>query len=119
MEILIKFVAMNKSRNFSSKFKIKVVLESLSERFTLTELAQKHNLHPNQIGNWKREFLASADSIFEKGGSSKKKNSEKEREKLYKIIGQQKVEIYFLKNALSLEKANGSCEIWFVKTILT
>jgi len=64
-------------------------------------LAQKHKHHPNQIGNWKCEFLASAESVFEKGGGSKNKNLEKESEKLYKIIGQQKVEIDFLKNALS------------------
>ena len=91
---------MNKRRNFSSKFKTKVVLEALSERFTISELAQKHSLHPNQISKWKQEFLLSAESVFEKGGSKKNKKTD-EQEKLYKIIGQQKVEIDFLKNALS------------------
>jgi len=91
---------MNKRRNFSAKFKTKVVLEALSERHTLTELAQKFDLHVNQISKWKQEFLSSAEDIFDKN-KSKKQGDEKEKEKLYKIIGQQKVEIDFLKNALS------------------
>jgi len=40
---------MNKRRNFSAKFKTKVVLEALKEQQTLSELAQKHKLHLNQI----------------------------------------------------------------------
>jgi transposase len=91
---------MNKRRTFTAKFKTKVVLEALSERYTINELAQRHDLHPNQISKWKQEFLASADSVFEKGGS-KKQDKSQDQEKLYKIIGQQKVEIDFLKDALS------------------
>jgi transposase len=91
---------MNKRRNFTAKFKTKVVLEALSERYTISELAEKHALHPNQISKWKQEFLSSAESVFEKNGV-KKQDKSKEQEKLYKIIGQQKVEIDFLKNALS------------------
>lgn len=92
---------MNKRRNFSAKFKTKVVLEALSERQTLTELAQKHGLHLNQISKWKQEFLSSAEIVFETGKSLKKTEDNKKEDKLYKIIGQQKVEIDFLKNALS------------------
>jgi len=51
-------------RKFTPEFKTKVVLEALSERLTLTELAQKHELHPNQIIQWKREFLDKASEIF-------------------------------------------------------
>lgn len=91
---------MNTRRKFTSKFKTKVVLEALSERRTISELAQKHSLHPNQISRWKQEFLRSAEIVFEKGSVRKQDNS-KEQEKLYKIIGEQKVEIDFLKKALS------------------
>ena len=75
-------------------------MEALSERYTINELAQKYSLHPNQVSKWKQEFLASAESIFQKN-SVKKNDESKEQEKLYKIIGQQKVELDFLKNALS------------------
>jgi len=87
-----------KRRKFTSKFKTKVVLEALSERSTVQELAKKHELHSNQISKWKAEFLLKAESVFDSG--SKAADQEQDAEKLYKVIGQQKVEIDFLKNAL-------------------
>ena len=87
-------------RKFTSKFKTKVVLEALKEKSSLTDLAQRFSIHPQQISNWKREFLNGAEDVF--GGSKKTQKSEKEQreEQLLKIIGQQKVDIDFLKNAL-------------------
>jgi len=49
------------------QIKTKVVLEALCDRFSLTELAQKHELHPTQIAQWKREFLDKASELFSKG----------------------------------------------------
>lgn len=87
-------------RKFTSKFKTKVVLEALKERQTLAELARKYELQPTQISLWKREFLSSADSVFSNGTKSKKTVEQEERERLLKTIGQQKIEIDFLKDAL-------------------
>lgn len=87
-------------RKFTSKFKTKVVLESIKERQTLSELARKYELHPQQITTWKREFLNNAELVFGNGTKSKKTESEEREEQLLKVIGQQKVEIDFLKNAL-------------------
>jgi len=89
-----------KRRKFTAKFKTKVVLEALKERISVQELAKKHELHPNQISKWKGEFLDNADVVFDKGSSNEAEETE-DVEKLYKVIGQQKVEIDFLKKALS------------------
>ena len=91
---------MNKRRRFSSTFKTKVVLEALSERYSVQELARKHQVHPNQISTWKRQFLDNAEQVFEKPQAGKSEE-ELEKEKLYKVIGQQKVELDFLKKASS------------------
>jgi len=91
---------MSKRRTFSAKFKTKVVLEALQERLSLQEIAQKYQIHPNQIHKWKNEFLNNAETVFDKGTQSKKRDL-KEEEKLYKKIGQLQVEVDFLKNALS------------------
>lgn len=88
-----------KRRKFTSKFKTKVVLEALSERSTVQELSRKHELHPNQISKWKAEFLANAERVFD--SSSKQESADQDVEKLYKVIGQQKIEIDFLRKALS------------------
>jgi len=89
-----------KRRKFTSKFKTKVVLEALSERYTLAQLAERHKLHPNQISNWKKQFLANAAKVFDKGTKSPKDQAEQEKDHLLKLIGEQKVEIDFLKDAL-------------------
>ena len=88
-------------RKFTSKFKAKVAIEALKERESLTVLAQKHELLPQQITNWKREFLEGSESVFEGKSKSKKTEAQEKEEGLLKIIGQQKVEIDFLKQALS------------------
>ena len=87
-------------RKFTSKFKAKVVLELLKERTTLAELAQKYELAPQQLSTWKREFLIGAEQVFEGKPKSKKSEAEQEKDELLKIIGQQKVKIDFLDNAL-------------------
>lgn len=92
---------MRTRRKFTTAFKTKVVLEALSERYSIQELARKHEVHPTQIAKWKAHFLANAHQVFEGESSDEQNQGEAEKEKLYKIIGQQKVEIDFLKRALS------------------
>lgn len=88
-----------KRRKFSSKFKTKVVLEALKERQTVAQLAQKYELHPNQISTWKKEFLSGAEQVFD-GPKSQKTEAEEEKDRLLKTIGRLKIEVDFLKDAL-------------------
>ena len=91
---------MKKSRRkFTSAFKARVVLEALKERSTLSELAQKYELHPNQISAWKQEFLALAEHVFD-AESKQNRDIDKEKDELYREIGQMKVEIDWLKKKL-------------------
>ena len=89
-------------RKFSAEFKAKVVLEALKERNTVEELGKKYEIHPNQIHTWKKEFLNNASIVFSTGEKrmEDKMLHEEEREKLYAQIGQQKVEIDWLKKKL-------------------
>jgi transposase len=87
-------------RKFTPKFKSKVAIEALKDQSSLTELAQKYDLHPQQISTWKREFLQGAEEVFKSGAKSKKSESEQEKDELLKTIGKLKVENDFLKNAL-------------------
>ncbi len=88
-----------KRRKFSIEFKKKVVIEALKERETIEVLAKKYELQPSQISLWKSEALSNFDQVFNKQ-FAKKTDPEVDLEKLYAQIGQQKVEIDFLKKKL-------------------
>jgi len=88
-------------RKHSSKFKFKVVLEALSERFTIQELGRKYDIHPAQITNWKAQFLKNGEGVFEKPAKDAKTEAQEREERMLKTIGQQKMEIDFLKKASS------------------
>lgn len=86
-------------RKHTSKFKFKVVLEALSERFTIQELGRKYEIHPTQITNWKSQFLKNGEEVFSKKVKDAKTEAEEREERFLKTIGQQKMEIDFLKKA--------------------
>jgi len=86
-------------RKFTAEFKAKVALEAIKEQKSLSELAEQFELHPNLISLWKREFLENASNVFSKNNDDKRfiAEAEKEKEELFKQIGQLKVENDWLK----------------------
>ena len=52
-------------RKFSAKFKSKVVLEAISNRESLSELAEKFDLDRTLIASWKKKFITKAHLVFE------------------------------------------------------
>ena len=88
-----------KRRKFSIEFKKKVVLEALKERETIEALAKKYELQPSQISLWKAEALTNFEQVFNKKHAHQETPSV-DVTGLYAQIGQQKVEIDFLKKKL-------------------
>ena len=82
-------------KRHSAAFKAKVALEALKEKETLTELAKRFELHPQQISDWKREFVKRSIEIF----SSKSPDEEaaKREKALYEKIGRLQMERDFVK----------------------
>jgi len=95
---MIKLGVMQKRKNHTSGFKTKVVIEAIQERETIQTIGKKYEIHPNQISTWKTRFLSGASSIFENG--SGKDDTEKERDELFKKVGQLQMEVDFLKKVL-------------------
>lgn len=92
---------MKSRRKFTPEFKAKVALDAIKEQESLKELGQRYRIHPNIITRWKKEFLQNASSIFKTGSEKVNTEGDIEKQKLYEVIGHQKVQIDFLKKALS------------------
>ena len=48
--------------------------EAIKEKEMVQQLASKVEVHPNQINQWKREFLEGAEQIFSKKKAEEKAN---------------------------------------------
>jgi transposase len=51
-------------RSFTAAFKAKVALEAVKGDRSLSELAAKYEVHPNQISQWKTMLLAGLPEVF-------------------------------------------------------
>ncbi|TDI67763.1 MAG: transposase [Bacteroidetes bacterium] len=86
-------------RKFTSGFKAKVAIEAIKERYSLSELSERFEIHPTQITKWKKDFLENASSVFE-AGSKKEEEEIVDIDRLYSKIGQLEIERDFLKKTL-------------------
>lgn len=93
---------MTKRRTFSSEFKSKIVLEALREEKPLGEIANEYDISPNQLRNWKIEFLKNAPRAFseskdEKDMRAKEKEMDEQINVLMTKVGQLTIENDWLK----------------------
>ena len=85
-------------KSYTAEFKSKVALEAIKEESTITDIGSKYKIHPNQVINWKKQFLGSASKLFvDKRTAKGKKQAELKEEQLYKAIGKLQVENEFLR----------------------
>jgi transposase len=87
-------------RNHSAAFKAKVALEAIKGDKTIAEIAQKHDVHPNQVTEWRRQLLERAVEVFASGGAGAAGDVAPDLKELHAKIGQQALEIDFLAGAL-------------------
>lgn len=88
-----------KRRNHSSAFKAKVALATIKGDRTLAELAEQFDVHPNQIQDWRKRLVESADTVFGGGQQQREERDEKVKE-LHAKIGQLTMERDFLEQGL-------------------
>ena len=83
-------------RKIDAALKARIALEALREQATVADLAQRYQVHPNQIYAWKKQLLEQAARAFESGGGDAAAGRERELEKLHAKIGELIVERDFL-----------------------
>jgi len=83
-------------RKIDATVKAKVALEALREQATVADLAQRYQIHPNQIYAWKKQLQDQAARAFESGRGNAAAERDREVERLHAKIGELLVERDFL-----------------------
>jgi transposase len=91
-------------RIFTNNEKAKIALEAMRGEKTIAQISSEFEVHPTQIGLWKKQALENLPASFE---NTKKKEREKESEhqkkidELHRIIGQRDAELEWMKKTIS------------------
>jgi transposase len=92
---------MSKKRRFTADFKARVALEALTGDHTISELASKYGVHPNQISQWKKQAKEGIVESFSGKAKNRQQSNEAQIKELHAKIGQLTVEKDFLQQAFA------------------
>lgn len=84
-------------KQFRSELKAKVALAAIKGDRTANEISSAFSVHPTQIGIWKKQALEGLTHVFAGGRRREARDQEELVGALYQQIGQQKVELDWLK----------------------
>lgn len=89
-------------RKIDDALKTKIVLESLKEAEPLSMLASRYEVHSNQIGVWRKQFLERAQTAFSGDTKSQQELAllRNERDAYAKKVGELTMDVEFLKKNL-------------------
>lgn len=89
-------------KHYIAAFKAKVVLELLKEEKTLSQLAAEHQVHPNQLRQWRDLVLKQMASLFDRKSQTAHLIAahQQQVEELYAEIGRLTAQLSWLKKNL-------------------
>jgi len=89
-------------RKIDDSLKTKVVLEALREAEPLSVIASRYEVHPNQIAQWRKQFLSNAQTAFsgDKNAEQELERIRNERDAYARKVGELTMDVEFLKKNL-------------------
>ena len=90
-------------KKFEPGFKARVALEAIKGEKTMAELSSQYGVHSNMISRWKQEALEKLPALFDtKANRRDEADKEEKIDKLYKTVGELKMENDWLKKKLEI-----------------
>ncbi len=95
-------------RNHSPAFKARVALEALKGEQPVVVIAERFDVHPNQITKWKRQLLERAAAVFGEDEQARDREEGPNIVELHAKIGRLTMENDFLAGALGRERGTSA-----------
>ena len=102
---MTKEAMMRSRKKYDDAFKARVALEAVKGELTIAEIASKYEVHPNLIQNWRRHLLENATELFSRKKDPKIAEQKELIDHLYKKIGEQDIDLEFLKKKYAQMKS--------------
>ena len=90
-----------KRRQHSAQYKFQVALEATKGEKTVSQIGSIHNVHPNQVSQWKRQLLESGPEAFSRKRVRQEREQEEREAELYEQIGRLRMELEWLKKKMA------------------
>ena len=95
---------MKTRRRFTAEQKVRILREHLVNQVKISELAEKHMVHPSVIRKWKKELFEGALDIFSGKHKNKRAKNSKEAKLEQKVATMQEVITEITTENLQLRK---------------
>ena len=92
---------------FTPQQKAEVALAALIGEKTTAQIASIYEVHPTQIGFWKKTVKRGLPQLFADKRKKENRDQEQIMDELYKTIGQRDMELAWLKKKLQPYTASG------------
>lgn len=97
---LFKVYNVSMRKTFTSKFKVETVIKIFQGEKSISEIASELEVHPNQLGKWKKQAIDGLTEVFEDGrgkGDKEKDDLKNQIQELYSEIGELTTKLNWLK----------------------
>ena len=90
-------------KNIPPKLKASIAIEALKDVKTSNQIGSEHEVHPIQVGLWKKQLAQNAYLLFSEKHKEKERDDSQLIDRLYRIIGQRETELEWLKKKLHID----------------
>jgi putative transposase len=93
-------------KTFTSKFKVGTVIKIFQGEKSISEIAADLEVHPNQLGKWKKQAIEGLAEVFEDSrgkGDKEKEDLKNQIQELYAQIGELTTKLKWLKKKSGIE----------------